>query len=110
MIPKDMLWDWLSRSLLPWLRMLLNPKGRPLSPHNHLLPRSRVYFFHWWPLKEMGSAATLEDIAVPGLVLLGLWASGVHHQHHHHTQGADALICLFTFDRTGSSSLRAGFL
>ena len=58
----------------------------------------------------MGSAATLEDIAVPGLVLLGLWASGVHHQHHHHTQGADALICLFTFDRTGSSSLRAGFL
>ena len=110
MIPKDMLWDWLSRSLLPWLRMLLNPKGRPLSPHNHLLPRSRVYFFHWWPLKEMGSAATLEDIAVPGLVLLGLWASGVHHQHHHHTQGVDALICLFTFDRIGSSSLRAGFL
>lgn len=72
--------------------------------------QARVYFFHWWPLKEMGSAATPEDVAVPGLVLLGLWASGVHHQHHHHTQGVDALICLFTFDRIGSSSLRAGFL
>lgn len=112
MIPKDTLWDWLSSSLLPWLWMLLNPKGRLLSPHNHLLTRSRVYFFHWWPLKEMGSAATLEDVAVPGLVLLGLWASGMHHHHHHphHTQGADALICLFTFDYMGSSSLCADFL
>lgn len=110
MIAKDTLWDWLSSSLLPGLWMLLNPKGRPLSPPSHLLPRSRVYFFHWRPLKEMGSCSHPGGCSCALAGSAWTWAVGVHHRYHHHMQGADALICSFTFDCIGSSSLRADFL